>query len=278
MSHHEYGENFDQGVDWLSTADHVVVLTGAGVSAASGIGTFRDANGLWKRFPADEFANWKGLLQMAILQPKRLAEFLIAVLQPIAEATPNAAHRAIHTLGQLKPVDVVTQNIDGLHQDAGETIVHEIHGNLFEIVTIPGNALVKRLSRKDLQQIVHDLENLATNVWTGTQLLKTISPLLGTSHGNFHRPNLVLFGDQLAEPAWTNAKNAVQSCDVLLAVGTSQSVYPAASLIDEARSGAAKVIVIDPQVIGGDLWLAGTAEFLLPPLVDAVRQKAGGSG
>lgn len=275
MSQPEYGENFDQAVDWLCTADQIVVLTGAGISAASGIATFRDANGLWKRFPADEFANWKGLLQVAILQPKRLAEFLLAVLQPIAQATPNAAHQAIHRLVQMKPVAVITQNVDGLHQDAGEINVHEIHGNLLEIVTIPGNTLVKKLSRNDLQCVVDDLEKLLTQVWPGAQLLKTISPLLGTSHGTFHRPNLVLFGDQLAEPAWANAKNAVQSCDVLLAVGTSQSVYTEVSLIDEARSSGVKVVVIDPEVMNGDLWLSGTAEFLLPPLIDAVRQKAG---
>src|SRR5262245_19479436 len=112
----------------LRRARHVVVFTGAGVSAESGIPTFRDAGGFWQEFPPEEFANWAGLLKIAALHPHRLAEFLLAVIEPIAAARPNAAHRAIADLERHMNVTVVTQNIDALHQAGGSTVVKEVHG------------------------------------------------------------------------------------------------------------------------------------------------------
>jgi NAD-dependent SIR2 family protein deacetylase len=83
----------------LRDAERVVVFTGAGVSAESGIGTFREANGLWTRFPPEVFANWEGLLQTAMEEPMQAAEFLLALLEPMVQAEPNAAHRVIRWTG-----------------------------------------------------------------------------------------------------------------------------------------------------------------------------------
>jgi len=110
---------------WLRSAHEVVVFTGAGVSAESGIPTFRDDGGFWRHFPVEEFASWRGLVRTAIRRPRRLAEFIHAVLHPIAAAKPNAAHRAIAAMEKHVGVTVVTQNIDNLHQEAGSTVVHE---------------------------------------------------------------------------------------------------------------------------------------------------------
>jgi NAD-dependent deacetylase len=123
---------------WLRSAREVVVFTGAGVSAESGIPTFRDDEGFWQHFPVEEFATWRGLVRAAIRRPRRLAEFIHAVLHPIAVAKANAGHRAIAEMEKHVGVTVVTQNVDNLHQEAGSTIVHEVHGSLFEITTRRG--------------------------------------------------------------------------------------------------------------------------------------------
>ena len=135
------------------------MFTGAGVSAESGIPTFRDDEGFWQHFPVDEFATWKGLVRTAIRQPRRVAEFIHAVLQPIAVAKPNAGHRVIAEMEKHVGVTVVTQNIDNLHQEAGSTIVHEIHGSLFEVVTRRGR-FVGLLSRRQLLQIAESLNRV----------------------------------------------------------------------------------------------------------------------
>ncbi len=267
MTIDDSNSEFQQATGWLRAADKVVVFTGAGMSAASGIATFRDEGGFWQRFPPEEFANWKGLIQTAVLQPKRFAEFLIAILEPIANAAPNKAHRAIAKLEQFKPVEVITQNIDRLHHEAGSNRVHEIHGNLFEIVKFPSNDSIEVLTRENLLEIVQKVEEARANSWTGPKLLKAVNPLLGGSFQGMHRPNLVLFGDQLAEPDWTDATHAVHSCDLVISVGTSQSVYPAASLPSDAHDHGAKVIVVDPESGGGDLWFAEKSETFLPHLL-----------
>ena len=119
-----------QADDWLRRAGKVVVFTGAGASAESGVPTFRDDAGFWQEFAPEEFAHWKGLLATALVRPRRLAEFVYAVLGPIAAAEPNAGHRAIASLEKHANVTVVTQNIDGLHQEAGSRRVLEVHGSL----------------------------------------------------------------------------------------------------------------------------------------------------
>src|SRR6266851_3488875 len=111
-------DNLITAVLALRKARRVVVYTGAGVSAESGIPTFRDADGFWQRFPPEQFATWTGLLRTAVSKPRQLAEFVLNVFEPVASAKPNAGHRSITALGQRVPTTVVTQNIDGLHQDA----------------------------------------------------------------------------------------------------------------------------------------------------------------
>jgi NAD-dependent deacetylase len=258
--------------NWIATvlalrkARNVVVFTGAGISAESGIPTFRDADGFWQRFPPEQFATWTGLLRTALTRPQLVAEFVLNVVDPIAKAAPNAAHRAAAELEKHVKTSVVTQNIDGLHQSAGSTDVHEIHGSLLEVFDTSTGQVIRRLERKDLAQIAETLRQFATHQSSLFSFLRQLRQEYPFDRLGRHRPNLVLFGDAMAEPAWTEACRVVEQCDVLLSVGTSGAVYPAAMLPDWAAGAGAAVVTIDPHP-NGDCPLAGNAGTILPKLI-----------
>lgn len=259
---------FSLAASWLRAAREVVVFTGAGVSAESGIPTFRDDEGFWQHFPVDDFATWKGLVRTAVRRPRRVAEFIRAVLQPVAIAKPNAGHRAIAELEKHVGVTVVTQNIDNLHQEAGSTIVHEVHGSLFEVVTRQGR-FVRLLSRRHLLRIAARLDRARRGWLVLPRVLLAIRPLAGIGLRGLRLPRIVLFGDAMAEPAWTQALEAARRCECMIQVGTSGTVMPAAMLPMEAKAAGANVITIDPNGGEGDVWLQGTAATVLPELVRA---------
>lgn len=249
-------------------ARRVVVFSGAGISAPSGIPTFRDADGFWQKFPPEQFANWKGLLTTALTDTRAVAEFVLNVVGPIAQARPNAGHHAVALLGQRVKTTVITQNIDGLHQSAGSQDVLEIHGSLLEVVDASTGRLIRRFERSELSGIAQSLKEYTAGE-------KSLVGLIGGLRRRYpfdwlgrHRPNLVLFGDTLAEPAWTVARQVVAQCDVFLSVGTSGAVYPAAMLPSQAAASGATVITVDPQP-SGDCWLEGSADELLPKLMEA---------
>ena len=267
MSSHDEPQSLSIAASWLRSAREVVVFTGAGVSAESGIPTFRDDEGFWQHFPVEEFATWRGLVRTAIRRPQRLAEFIHAVLQPIAVAKANAAHRAIAEMEMHVGVTVVTQNIDNLHQEAGTTIVHEVHGSLFEIITRRGR-FVGLLSRPELLHIAEALDRARRGWLILPRLLLAIRPLAGLGLLGLHLPRIVLFGDAMAEPAWSRALEVARRCDCMIQVGTSGMVMPAAMVPMEAKAAGAKVITIDPNENGGDVWLQGTAATMLPRLVE----------
>lgn len=143
----------------LRHAKKVTVFTGTGISAESGIPTFRDDSGLWKQFPPERFAHWKGLIQEGWREPASVARFVLAVLEPIAKAQPNAAHQAIVQLADKTTVTVITQNIDNLHQDAGSLRVREVHGSLFKIIDSRGT-MVRRLTKSELLLMVDRLKEM----------------------------------------------------------------------------------------------------------------------
>jgi len=267
MSEQQNIETFNTAAWRLREAKRVVVFTGAGVSAESGIPTFRDDGGFWTEFPPETYATWGGIAMAAAKEPKRLAAFLHAVIAPIADAEPNAAHQAIADIEQYKTVEVITQNIDGLHQRAGSIRVHEIHGTIYEIVSADGRTRRKTLRREQLQKIAERLRSAKEGGMSLARLLAAVSRIAGIGLRGVYRPNIVLFGDALADPAWPNAMNAVEQCDCLLSVGTSGLVMPAAMIPSTARAAGAKVITIDPNEGDGDNWLRGKAGDLLPRLV-----------
>jgi NAD-dependent deacetylase len=253
----------------LRRARRVVVFSGAGISAESGIATFRDADGFWQRFPPQQFATLSGLLQTALRQPQLLAEFLQAVIEPIGKARPNAAHRAVAELEQHAEVTVVTQNIDSLHQAAGSSRVHEIHGTLFEIVT-RGGRLLRRLSRDQLEQVAENLQHARQRRMRLARTAMSLRPVLGIGLRGLYRPKVVLFSEALIEPAWSLSEAAASTCDCLITVGASGLVYPAATIPQIARRSGARLVSVDPaEGTGADFWLQGAAGAVLPALLRA---------
>lgn len=260
-------DHYISAVMALKEARKITAFTGAGISAESGIPTFRDADGFWTRFPPDQYANWKGLLQKSVTSPRSVAEFILHVIEPIAKAQPNAAHTALAKLQQKVSCEIITQNIDRLHQLAGSQTVHEVHGSIFEIVDTSTGELLKTFTHSELQDIAEQVKQYLLNEVSLPGLLLNLAHLYPWDWNISQRPNIVLFGDQLAEPDWSNAHHAAEECDVLLKIGTSGVVYPAAMLPDVAQTAGAVVISIDPQPSDG-LWLKGKASEVLPKLVE----------
>jgi NAD-dependent deacetylase len=259
-------EALETAAGWLRNAERVVAFTGAGVSAESGIPTFRDAGGVWDEFDPAVFGTTSGLMQVAATRPAELARFMLGVIEPIAKAEPNAGHRALTRLASV----VITQNVDGLHQEAGSETVWEIHGSLLKIVGANG-AHVRTLTRDDLVEMAAQLHASMQGVLKLPRVLSAISPMLGLGAGLVHRPNVVMFGESLVEPDFTRSSEASARCDAMLLVGTSGEVWPANQLPVEAERNGAKLIGVGPEEIEADVWLLGNAGDVLPRLLDKVE-------
>ena len=200
----------------------LVVLTGAGVSAESGFATFRDTGGLWEQYDVNDVASIEGWYR----NRKLVLDFYNARRAQLRDARPNAAHLAIAGLEQSWRVDVITQNVDNLHERAGSTRVLHLHGELTKVR--PENGVYDRsASEAEVIDVGYDpvvLGDLAPN---GSQL----------------RPHIVFFGE--AVPNIEKAIDLVEKADVLLIVGSSLQVYPAAGLYRYAP-GECPIYVIDP--------------------------------
>lgn len=192
----------------------IVVLTGAGVSAESGVSTFRDSNGLWENYKVEDVASIEGWYR----DPALVLEFYNARRAQLAEVKPNAAHIAIASLEQDYDVTVVTQNVDNLHERAGSTKIIHLHGELTKVR--PENCCNDRdgYSEETVFDIGTDSINIGDMAPNGAQL----------------RPHIVWFGE--AVPKIEKAIDAVEAADMLLIVGTSLQVYPAAGLYRYAKS------------------------------------------
>ena len=232
----------------LRAAQHVTVLTGAGVSAESGIPTFRDAQtGLWSAFRAEDLATVEGFKRNPAAVWNWYAERRGFALQ----AQPNAAHLALAKLEQRVPAfDLITQNIDGLHQRASSQRVVEIHGSLARVQCL------------DHQHILDHWPEASQDV----------PPLCPTCRGPL-RPAVVWFGELLPEEAWSRALRAASACDVFFSIGTSGIVEPAASLSRRAEQQGATIIVNNLEVAIASneqhFALNGEAGTILPLILQA---------
>lgn len=199
----------------LEMRKKVVILTGAGMSAESGLKTFRDANGLWEGHDVMEVASPEGFAR----NPELVFEFYNQRRRQLHNVSPNAGHKALVNLESKFEVNIVTQNVDNLHEKAGSTDVLHLHGELFKVRSTENENLVLDWT-KDL-----NLGDLDEN---GSQL----------------RPHIVWFGEMvpMLEPAIKMTSNA----DIVLIIGTSMQVYPAASLVNYAKTGI-PIYFIDPK-------------------------------
>ncbi|MEO1247214.1 MAG: NAD-dependent deacylase [Pseudomonadota bacterium] len=228
----------------LQSARHVCVLTGAGMSAESGVPTFRDAqSGLWAKYDPFELATPEAFAA----NPERVWDWYQYRRKLVALAKPNRGHVALAELAALVPrLTVVTQNVDGLHQQAGSPDVIEFHGNLFVNRCFAEGAVIENIDSDRLP----------------------FCPRCGAAV----RPGVVWFGENIPDAALERASAAASACDLFLAIGTSARVFPAAGLIDAARHSGAAVAEINPQASGAlrddDIQIADTAVSALVPLVN----------
>ncbi len=267
----------------LRDARRIVVFSGAGVSAESGIDTFRTEGGFWQRYPPEEFGTPMGLAKLYATDPARLARFLEELVGPIACAAPNPGHDALAALergaaARGASVTVITQNVDALHQAAGSSVVHEVHGSMFDIVDAEGRPL-RHLERPELARIADALARAQRGPFKRARIARAIVPLIGLPAAGAwttprHRPSVVMFGEALAEPAWQRAQAAAAQADAVLVVGTSGLVYPAATIPEVAAAAGARLVEVGPERAFDGIWLPGKAGELLPRLVQRVDELA----
>ena len=240
-------ERLDRARALLSTATRVAVLTGAGISAESGIPTFRDAmTGLWSQFRPEDLATPEAFAA----NPKRVWEWYASRRERVAKVAPNAGHRALADLERRIPhFALITQNVDGLHTQAGSRNVIELHGNL----------MVDRCFAEG-------------RVLTPADELPGTPPRCARC-GAPARPGVVWFGEALPPQALDDALAAATSCEVFLSIGTSTLVEPAASLPFAALEAGAAVIEVNPTSTPlsarATIVLTGAAGEVLPRLVGA---------
>ncbi len=229
----------------LLRAERVAVLTGAGISAESGVPTFREAGtGLWSRYDPHDLATPEAFARNPLL----VWDWYRYRQKLVREAEPNDGHRALVTLSKQVPeFALITQNVDGLHQRAGSPAVTEFHGNLFTTLC--------SVERKEVAA-VSDEAPLPTCPDCGALL----------------RPGVVWFGEAIPEAALETAVAAAAACDVFLSIGTSSLVQPAAGLADLARGNGGLVVEINPNptelAASADFAIAAPAGKALPALVN----------
>lgn len=198
----------------------LVVLSGAGMSAESGISTFRDSGGLWEKYKIDDVATpdaWRK-------NPSLVLEFYNQRRKQLFEVSPNQGHIALATLENDYDVQIITQNVDDLHERAGSTKILHLHGELMKVRSTAGDEEVYTLSKDNYETHLGDT----------------------CPHGYQLRPHIVWFGE--AVPEIENAIPMVESADIFLIIGTSLNVYPAAGLISYVRKDV-PIYLIDPNEV-----------------------------
>ncbi|WP_157271450.1 SIR2 family NAD-dependent protein deacylase [Azohydromonas aeria] len=237
----------------LATARKVCVLTGAGMSAESGIPTFRDAQtGYWSRFDPMQLASEAGFRA----DPRMVWDWYAERREGVRRAQPNAGHLALGAYAQRHPgrLTLVTQNVDDLHQRAGNGDTLRLHGDIL---------LDRWLERCTHQPSLTDVSGAVPG-----------RPPKCPHCGNLVRPGVVWFGEMLPDGAMEAAQQAAFECDVMLVVGTSGAVWPAAGLAQVAHEAGAHVAIVNPQPSEIDdqahLCLRGTAAGVLPRVLDGV--------
>jgi NAD-dependent deacetylase len=237
----------DRVAQWLRAAPRVTVLTGAGVSAESGVPVFRGPGGLWRQYRAEDLATPDAFAR----QPDLVWEWYAWRRSVIAASAPHAGHVMIADLERSRPgVTLITQNVDGLHQRAGSSAPVEVHGNLWRVRCVGCG------HRED-----DTPEGPPRSTFT-------------CACGHWLRPAVIWFGEPLDPSTLAAASRAAEQADLLLVVGTSAVVYPVAALPDVARRRGARVVEVNveetPLSDRADAVLRGPAGVMLPRLWQAL--------
>ncbi|HOZ47810.1 MAG TPA: NAD-dependent deacylase [Candidatus Hydrogenedentes bacterium] len=234
----------------LRNARFGIAVTGAGMSVDSGIPSFRGADGLWVKYPVEEYAT----IEAFLADPAKVWGFWYELGERLKGCKPNAGHRALADLGAAGFCQaVITQNIDNLHEEAGSTPVIEYHGNARRVVCMDCG-------------------------YVGALDLTKRGPSVPrcTLCNGLLKPNVVLFGEMIPTEALVEADRLARRCDVMLVVGTSAQVFPAAELPYIAKRGGAVIIEANTEPTAftrsiTDAFLEGSASETLPKLVSCAN-------
>jgi NAD-dependent deacetylase len=236
----------ERAAELLRRSERVAVLTGAGVSAESGLATFRGAGGLWEGHRVEEVATPVAFQR----DPELVWRFYNMRREALGRATPNAGHLALVELERRKGAEnfaLITQNVDGLHAGAGSSQVWELHGS------------IRRVRCTGCQSVTD----------RGLEMLPDLPRCLDCQ--SLLRPDIVWFHEALPMDVWNHAEEAARECSCLIVAGTSAVVYPAAGLIELAAASGASVIEVNltPTAASGhaSVFLEGPTGRLLPELV-----------
>ncbi|HEY6907218.1 MAG TPA: NAD-dependent deacylase [Ignavibacteriaceae bacterium] len=236
-------------IERLTEAGSVVFFTGAGISAESGIPTFRGKDGIWNKLKPEELANFDAFIR----NPQMVWEWYSHRKNIIHDSQPNPGHLAIAAMQDLfDKVTVVTQNIDNLHRRAGSRTIYELHGNIERNYCIQcGTFYNEELPLQD-------------NIPKCSKC------------GGLIRPDIVWFGEYLPQDQFEASEKASKDCDIFFVVGTSAVVFPAASLVYTARENGAYIVEVNIQETAvsliADKSFYGEAGVVLPLITDKLRQ------
>jgi NAD-dependent deacetylase len=240
----------DQLKNVLRSAGRVTVFTGAGMSAESGVPTFRGVDGIWKKFKPEELANFDAFMK----NPDLVWEWYKHRKQIITDIKPNAGHYALADMETLyRAFSIITQNIDNLHRRAGNKSIFELHGNIERNYCV---GCGKYFENREIMAAEHAPRCPAC--------------------GGLIRPDVVWFGEMLPADEWNGGVEASEHCDLFFSIGTSAVVYPAASLPQIAKKSGAYVVEINIEQTDFSAWadevIIGKAGEVLPVILKTAKE------
>lgn len=250
----------DHAAKLLGAKQRICILTGAGISAESGIPTFRDKQtGLWENYGAEDLATPEAFAR----DPKLVWSWYQWRRQVVADKKPNPAHDALaqwqyHSQSSGQQVTLITQNVDDLHEQAGSTVTH-LHGHLW---------------RNRCSQCKTPYQKQSRGSYSSADTMDYSEVLISCPHcDGYIRPDIVWFGEALPVQAWETAEQAAADCEAFINIGTSSLVYPAAGLAQLAKDNGAKIIEINPNPTPNaivDITLAEKAGMVMPLLIQKI--------
>jgi len=262
-----------QAAELLAEARNVVGFTGAGVSAESGIPTFRDPGGIWDRFDPGELGTSSGIIEFAMKHPDRIRDFLCESVEIFRKARPNPGHMGLVELERMGILrSVITQNIDDLHSIAGNTRVYEVHGNLYRFRCLNcGNT-----QKYNREEILDTFTEILTDEPFKVEKLMEGLPRCELC-GGLMRPDVVMFGEAVQQ--MPESFREARSADVVIVLGTSGVVWPAAGVPYEARQVGARVIDVNPTPGAfrdiTDVYINSYSGVAMPRILEELRRIRG---
>jgi len=262
---------FEQAKNIINESENILFFTGSGISAESGIPTFRGDDGLWVKYSPSEFGTISSIFEQFKKNPKKVLYFLNDVLKVFISAKPNNSHISIGELENKigKNITVITQNIDNLHEKAGSSKVIKLHGDLFTLKCIKCNHVIS-VNSDYIDKFLINLNKLFMDPLGIMENIKKFLPVCPKC-GNLMRPDVVFFGESLPQYAINEAIDAVNHTNLMVIIGTSGEVYPANTFPETAKSNGVKLIEINPNrtyftdIV--DVFIKGNASEILPQLI-----------